>query len=592
MSGKWHLGNSQWKQTPVGRGFDVHVGSYSWGIDHYSKQFYQLPGVPLVTDWVKSFENGTYQHYADPAHSTDAVTAAAVEMMENHVHMQTDVSPLFLYVSYIAAHSPLQPAATDLQKCVHVPHAWRRQYCGLVVGLDRSIAVLMEQVQTLLGPDTLVVITSDNGGSSWFGGMNAPYRGEKTTPLQGGVLVPALLLDLSQGQSYITASAAEDETSDTDTPSLSPSPLQFRRYDRLMHVSDWFPTLLGFAGLLNGSESEPGAEVGLEALVAGMDGMDLSPAIRQFSRPPGSLESLKAAAPRTSPVPVHERGELLIDMFYGNESCFFDLMEAYVFGDLKYVRGVVPDTLWYRESPQGSGVRVLEFDVHPQGSPVPEPFSRPWLLTAYIHMVLGATELGVHMVEWLLGAEYGTFDTIKLYLVHSVAVPHVAASLHELNAHRGPDGVGYYLFNLTADPYEQHNLWREDHIEAVEYMETRLAQIASHRPLQQKYWMQLSPLEIWPRTFRAAGWGQHLPSSHESYRDRNTSALYDGSMFIHPWYSDLVPEEELTTHDPMLVSSIDVANSKMQAKAKMFAIALVVVILFTVVFKSSKKSNE
>ena len=30
-----------------------------------------------------------------------------------------------------------------------------------------------------LGEDTVIVVTSDNGGASWFGGLNEPLRGGK-----------------------------------------------------------------------------------------------------------------------------------------------------------------------------------------------------------------------------------------------------------------------------------------------------------------------------------------------------------------------------------------------------------------------------
>lgn len=33
MVGKWHVGNAQWRQTPVGRGFQTHVGSYMWSME-------------------------------------------------------------------------------------------------------------------------------------------------------------------------------------------------------------------------------------------------------------------------------------------------------------------------------------------------------------------------------------------------------------------------------------------------------------------------------------------------------------------------------------------------------------------------------
>ena len=36
-------------------------------------------------------------------------------------------SPLFLYVSFNAAHAPLQAEQEWLRKCSHIPHHWRRQ---------------------------------------------------------------------------------------------------------------------------------------------------------------------------------------------------------------------------------------------------------------------------------------------------------------------------------------------------------------------------------------------------------------------------------------------------------------------------------
>ena len=54
------------------------------------------------------------------------------------------VSPLFLYVSFNAAHTPLQSEIEWLQKCSHIPHLWRRNYCGLMVGLDQAVDRLVE----------------------------------------------------------------------------------------------------------------------------------------------------------------------------------------------------------------------------------------------------------------------------------------------------------------------------------------------------------------------------------------------------------------------------------------------------------------
>ena len=55
----------------------------------------------------KAHENGSYLHYPETRHSTIALTEEAVTVMEDHTK-ETD-KPLFMYLSYNAAHSPLQP---------------------------------------------------------------------------------------------------------------------------------------------------------------------------------------------------------------------------------------------------------------------------------------------------------------------------------------------------------------------------------------------------------------------------------------------------------------------------------------------------
>ena len=55
----------------------------------------------------------------------------------------------------------------------------------------------MERAREILGENTVVVFSSDNGGSVWFVGSNAPLRSGKFTTFEGGVRVPAFLLDFS-----------------------------------------------------------------------------------------------------------------------------------------------------------------------------------------------------------------------------------------------------------------------------------------------------------------------------------------------------------------------------------------------------------
>ena len=70
-----------------------------------------------------------------------------------------------------------------------------------MVGLDQAVDTLVKGSETFsssqinldfydfyftgakdhLGNDTVLVVTSDNGGANWFGGLNEPLRGGKKT---------------------------------------------------------------------------------------------------------------------------------------------------------------------------------------------------------------------------------------------------------------------------------------------------------------------------------------------------------------------------------------------------------------------------
>lgn len=175
------LGYAQQAQLPTGRGFEKWIGCVTCNFDVYSKQTFELPWSHLGIDWAETYENKTYLHYAEPRHATEAITENAIDMIRDHARNVSngDHRPIFMYVAYTAAHSPLQPMERHLPQCAHISHKWRRDYCGLVVGLDEGLKNLTEVMHKELGPNTLLVFMSDNGGSPWFGGLNEPFRGGK-----------------------------------------------------------------------------------------------------------------------------------------------------------------------------------------------------------------------------------------------------------------------------------------------------------------------------------------------------------------------------------------------------------------------------
>jgi hypothetical protein len=304
-----HLGHSQWAQTPVGRGFEEHIGSYMWDLDSYTKQQYELPWEPLVVDWVHAHSNGSYEHYAESRHSTEAITQNAVKTIVRHSQQSHEHSqPLFLYVAYTACHSPLQAMPEHEIHCQHIPHLWRRQFCGMIRGLDEGIQNISDAIQTYLGENTLLYLSSDNGGSTWFGGLNTPLRGGKSTPYEGGVRVPAFIVDYTSNQSYLGTSDA------LSTP---------REYHGLMHCSDILPTMLAFAGV---------SEDDLKTEVMNLDGYNFAPYFRSLTQ-------------------MSPRSEVLLEL-YNKGECIFknESMHSYLVGDMKLIEGIVRDPHHHYES--------------------------------------------------------------------------------------------------------------------------------------------------------------------------------------------------------------------------------------------------
>ena len=61
------------------------------------------------------------------------------------------------------------------------PFLWisrvRRLFCGLVVGVDESIGMVVEALEEAKMMDnTIIIFSSDNGGVPYSGANNVPFR--------------------------------------------------------------------------------------------------------------------------------------------------------------------------------------------------------------------------------------------------------------------------------------------------------------------------------------------------------------------------------------------------------------------------------
>jgi len=207
----------------------------------------------------------------------------------------------------------------------------------MITHLDESLRAIVEVFKRKdMWKNTLVIAFADNGGDVITGASNWPYRGTKGTPWEGGTRAAAFV---SSPNSALIPSARRGTESHT-----------------LIHVSDWYPTLLGLAGVEGDLSSKP------------LDGHDVWSALVANTYPGPRKEMLYMC---DTVVPE------------GGEGAFFDRVERGPFmwhdvvalrvGDWKLIEGYPGRGDWYGEDPSLAwpadyimGPDVTDFEAIPK----------------------------------------------------------------------------------------------------------------------------------------------------------------------------------------------------------------------------------
>jgi len=221
--GKWHLGDD-----PRSQGYDFNVAGNKAG---HPKSYFSPYRNP-------DLEDGPEGEYLTTRLTDESI--ALLDRME---------PPFLLHLAYYTVHTPLQapPERVEERRAAGVKGA---KYAAMVEALDHEVGRLLEALERKgLADDTVVVLTSDNGGHMPVTNREI-LRGYKGTLDEGGVRVP-----------WIVRWPGEVEPGVSDVP---------------VHHVDLLPTFLAIAG------AEPAADREL-------DGVDLSGLLRGGEAPAARL---------------------------------------------------------------------------------------------------------------------------------------------------------------------------------------------------------------------------------------------------------------------------------------------------------------
>jgi uncharacterized sulfatase len=195
--GKWHLGRSE-TSRPTAQGFDESLLMAS-GLflpeDHPEVVNAKLDFDPIdkflwaSMQFAASYNSGDW--FEPGGYLTDYWTDESLKVIEANRNR-----PFFLYLAHWGVHTPLQATREDYEAVGDIKPHRLRVYAAMLRALDRSVGRVMQKLKDEgLDDNTLIVLSSDNGGAGYIGlpQVNAPYRGWKITLFEGGIRVPLFM---------------------------------------------------------------------------------------------------------------------------------------------------------------------------------------------------------------------------------------------------------------------------------------------------------------------------------------------------------------------------------------------------------------
>lgn len=191
--GKWSLGDPGTAGSATNKGFDMWFGYLNQDHAHYYYPEY-------LDDSYRSENNYRFELPGNTAskefYSHDLMVERSLQFIRDSHN-----EPFFLYAAFTLPHFSAPDEDEDRLTIPSTePYAstdWDSQakkYASMITLLDRDVGRIVNLIDELgLGRNTLIIFTSDNGGSrsSWSGfNTNGPLRGHKADVTEGGIRVP------------------------------------------------------------------------------------------------------------------------------------------------------------------------------------------------------------------------------------------------------------------------------------------------------------------------------------------------------------------------------------------------------------------
>ena len=199
--GKWNVSNMN--RTPANAfGFDSWVGLHL-NHDFYTHKLIANDELDLFKDGKPFDRKGIW---SDTIFADEAIRFIKAK----------NEKPFFIFLSFQAPHDPIQDPAQPFAERLSTKDPKNRPVLvKMIERLDTEIGQVLQALdEWKLADNTLVILTSDNGGTPILG-RNLPLRGAKQELLEGGIRVPLILrwpAVLPAGKEFSTPVTAMDLT--------------------------------------------------------------------------------------------------------------------------------------------------------------------------------------------------------------------------------------------------------------------------------------------------------------------------------------------------------------------------------------------